>query len=234
MHRNRQRAFTLLELILVLALMGMLAAIVWPDFTRVGKAQELDESATRFKALVAMCRAQAMNEARRYRVTFRTDGTVKLARQLDAVYAPHVFFPLREQWARTKVLSPSVFVESLVSLPDGPPPIIIEDDHINFTDEDGQDFLDDPIPVQELDNEVEVFFEPDGTSDSLRWTLRAESGRGRELTLDGRLGRVTIELVASLDPDQVERPEPIPDDEADEFDGVSETELREQYTERDR
>ena len=211
MHLPRRNAFTLLELLVVIVLLGVLASFMWPDFETATRGEQLDESAQRLKSLIGMCRAQAMNEARVYRVTFRLDGRVKLTRQLDAILAPQEFYRVREIWASTQILMDDVWVEAVLPLPDGPVPIIIEDELIEFDDMD-----DEPIAVQQLDAEVQIDFHPDGSSDSVKWVLRDVRGRGIEMTLDGRLGRVDLVPVDPLLEDEVERPELLEDDEEEE------------------
>ncbi|RMF73038.1 MAG: prepilin-type N-terminal cleavage/methylation domain-containing protein, partial [Planctomycetota bacterium] len=74
----RHRALTLLEVLLVVALLGVLFAVTLPSFSSSVEHEQLNESAMRMKALVGMCRAQAMNESRRYRLIFEVDGSVRI------------------------------------------------------------------------------------------------------------------------------------------------------------
>ena len=214
-----QRAFTLLEMLMVVAIIGVLAAMLWPDFLRFSQSRQLDESADRLRTLIGLVRAHAMNEARSYRLLIRQDGTLRLERQLDAVLAPETFVRVRSPWARIGVLQPDVWIESVTPLPEGPAPIEIVDDQIEFPELDEE-----VIAVEELDEPQVIEFRPDGTSDSLRWTLRAADGRGVVMTLDGRLGRVTIEPAERVDPQELRRPEPI-EEEPSELDQMSEQEL---------
>jgi len=212
-HRSAPNAFTLLEVVIVLLLLGLLAAFTWPEFGQARRSEELHESARRMKTLVQMCRARAMNESRRYRVTFRLDGTLKVTRQRDPILAPHEYFKFREPWASMAFLLEHVWIEAVLPLPEGPPPMLVEDELIEF-----EEFEEEPIAVTELEREFELNFEPDGTSDSARWVLRGEDGRGVEMTLDGRLGRVQIAPVERLLLDAVERPEALDyEDEDDEY-----------------
>ena len=207
-----RNAFTLLEVLMVVALLAVVAAVAWPDFWQAKRSEELDESARRLKTLVQMCRAQAMNETRRYRMTFREDGSIKVTRQRDPVLAPHEYFRFRDPWANVPFLLEHVWVEALLPLPEGPPPMELEDELLEFEQFDD----DEPIPVTDLEHGFELNFEPDGISHSLRWILRDDDGRGFEMTLDGRLGRVRIEPVGKLS-DEPERPEPLDEDEDEEF-----------------
>ncbi|MFH1747571.1 MAG: hypothetical protein ABIG44_11060 [Planctomycetota bacterium] len=204
-------AVTLLELLLVISLLGLLAVFLWPDFGTATRHELLDESARRMKTLIAMCRAEAMNQSIRYQISFRADGSLKVRRQYDPIEAPHIFVPVRSDWARRAILLEDVWVESVVPLPDGPAPILIEDELIEV-----EEMEEDPIPIEEFEEPVVILFETDGTSDSLRWTLRDANGRGVEMMLDGRLGRVTIDLVVRED--DAERPPEIEEDEIEPWD----------------
>jgi prepilin-type N-terminal cleavage/methylation domain-containing protein len=208
---NTRNAFTLLEVLMVVALLAVVAAIAWPDFGQARRSEELDESARRIRTAVQMCRARAMNECRRYRLAFREDGTLWLTRQRDPLLAPHEYFRFRDPWASVPLLLEHVWVESLLPLPEGPPPMELEDELLEF-----DQFDDEPIPITDFEREYLLNFEPDGVSNSLRWILRDQDGRGLEMTLDGRLGRVRVELAERLT-DEPERPAPLDYDEDEEF-----------------
>ncbi len=200
--------FTLLEVLIVLVLLGVLAAVVWPDFGQARRSQELDESVRRMTTLIQMCRARAMNDGRAYRITFRTDGTIRVTRQRDPLYAPEQFVKFREPWAQMTFLLEHVWVESLLPLPEGPPPIDVDDNMVEF-----EEFRQEPTPIEELDEAFDLDFQTDGTSGSARWILRDAGGRGVQMTLDGRLGRVDVKPVESLDAEGLERPEAVEEQE---------------------
>lgn len=213
MCRTTTSGFTLLELLLVIALIGVLAAFVVPDFGTVTQAERLGESAYRIESLVAMCRAEAMNESRVYRIIIELDGTMRVRQQVDPLLAPHLFNPLRTSWHRTQVLLEGVWVEAVQLLPLGPPPIQIIDEELAFPEMEIE-----PLPIQEFEYPILIDFDPDGSCPSLRWVLRDVRGRGLLMTLDGRLGRVTTEDWELVPPDQLERPEPIEVEEEEIYD----------------
>lgn len=203
MRRHVQRAVTLLELVLVIALLGILVVFAWPDFNAATRSEHLDESGRRMATLVAMCRAEAMNEARRYRIEIRPDGSLKAKRQLDPLDAPDKYIRIREGWARTTPLLDDVWVESVQMLPEGPAPILIIDDRLQ-TPETEYDLT----PIDKLEIPLAFDFEPNGACGSLRLVLRDERGRGLLLMLDGRLGRVRVEPWEPVPVGDVTRPEP--------------------------
>lgn len=207
MRRSVPRGFTLLELLIVIALIGVLLAFALPDFTAVREGEHLKESAQRFRVLVAMCRAEAMNQTLRYRIRIRPDGSVHVYRQADAVKAPHLYIAPPVEWAQVPVLLPDVWVAAVQVLPEGPPPVRIIDDKLQFPE---MEIL--PSPIEEFEQPIDVDFEPDGTSNSLRWVVRDVRGRGLLLTLDGRLGRVTTDDWEAAKPEDARRPEALPEE----------------------
>ena len=208
MCRFAQRGFTLLELLMVILIIGALVALGLPDFTSAGAAEQLKQSGERMRGLVTMCRAEAMNQTLRYRVRIRPDGTVRVLRQADALKAPHLYIKPAVDWAQTEVLLPDVWVAAIQVLEEGPTPVRIIDDKLEFPE---TEIL--PIPVEELERAVDIDFEPDGTTNSLRWILRDVRGKGLLLTLDGRLGRITTEDWPSVTPEEAVRPEAWPEEE---------------------
>jgi len=214
-----------MEVLLVVVLLGVVAAIAWPDYGQARRSEELDESARRLKTLVQMCRAQAMNEARVYRLTIYEDGSIRVRRQHDPILAPHEYFRFRDPWVRMDFLLEHVWIEALWALPDGPPPLLVEDDVLEF-----EEFDEEPLRVEDLDQPYVLDFEPDGMCNSLRWVLRDEDGKALMMTLDGRLGRVTMESYDSIEPEEVERPDAVELDEEDEEFEEDQPELEELST----
>lgn len=215
MHAVNARAFTLMELLLVVGLLAILAGFFAPAFSSSGDREQLDESVQRLRSLISMCRASAMGESRAYHLIIRQDGTLTLRRQADPIQAPHIYERVRAGWANQSVLLDGVWVESVVPLPEGPPPVLLDDQVIQYGDRE-YDYNEidremEPILVDELEMPVVIEFVPDGTADSLRWVLRDKFGRGAQMTLDGRLGRVTIEPVEPRDPSDVEPPPDVED-----------------------
>lgn len=202
-----RRAFTLMEVLLVLLLLGIISIFVWPDFGQAHRSEEIEESLVRTKALFGMCRAESMNEARRYRITFGRDGDIRATRQRDPLSAANQYDLVEAEWAQTDVVLPEVFVEAVQKLPEGPPPLLIESDKISKSE-----LAEDPPLVDQLDEPVYIEFGPDGTCESICWVFRDTLGRGRRVIVDGRLGRFELEDVPLLAPEQVKRPEGPADD----------------------
>jgi prepilin-type N-terminal cleavage/methylation domain-containing protein len=202
--RPIRAGFTLFELLLAIVLVGLLAVFLWPDSYGVLRGAQLDESVDRVQALLSMSRAKAMNEARRYRIAFRPDGTIWVWRQRDPLLAPDEYELLREGWANRSVLLDDVWVAAFQPLPEGPPPIRVEDELLEFTE-----FQDDPPAMTQADQDHLLDIEPDGASASARWDVRDASGRGVRMTLDGRIGRIRVEALARMS--ESPRPERLPE-----------------------
>lgn len=201
MAKVNARAFTLLEVLMVIVILGLIIGLTMPDLFSAERAEQMPESAASMKSLVAMCRAQSMYESRRHRLRIGLDGSVEVHRQRDALEAPNEWVDVDAGWRQPSFLAPRVWVERVLAMPQGPPPILVEDDAIQFTQIDEE-----PALVQDLEAPVDVYFEPDGTAGSLRFFLRDLDGRGIQMTLDGRLGRVETVSAASIPVGDVKRP----------------------------
>src|SRR5262245_29319397 len=108
---KRRRAFTLLEVLIAIAILGVLLAVVWPSLHAMERGDPLPESAYRLKSLIAMCRAEAMNQARKFRITFRQDGNVRVYIQEDPLLAPQSFINCDRYWARGPSLLDHTWIE---------------------------------------------------------------------------------------------------------------------------
>jgi prepilin-type N-terminal cleavage/methylation domain-containing protein len=201
MRPRRQRAFSLLELLLVVALLGALAVFAWPDYAGAARAEQLAESGRRLASLTAMCRAEAMNESRRYRVLFMKDGSLRVKAQRDPLFAAADYETVRSGWSQTEVLLDDVWVESVQALPEGPPPIRIVDEKLEFPEAQR-----DLAPIAEFETPPALNFTPDGAANSMWIVLRQASGRALLLTFDGRFGRMATEEWSELREDEVRRP----------------------------
>lgn len=212
---HRQRGLTLIEVLLVIVIIGLLVLVATPEWSDARSHRHLQEASERFRAMVSMCRAQAMNQTRVYRLEFRLDGTIRPRVQFDPLDHPESFVLIDADWGRTPILFDDTWVADLLALPDGPPPIIIEqEDELDYETYEEEEF--EPLPIEEFDEPVYVDIQPDGTCDSLRFVIRDQKGRGMELTLDGRTGRVNWYEVESEDPESLIRPEPFTEQEEEE------------------
>lgn len=117
-----RRAFTLIEVLLVILVLGLLAAISLPELGKEMERRSLVESADRLRALVVMTHARAMQDGRRYRIQFpgtidpldtRTDKDIdvpikteqpEIHRQIDPLGNPDAFERFDAPWIPQNVM----------------------------------------------------------------------------------------------------------------------------------
>jgi prepilin-type N-terminal cleavage/methylation domain-containing protein len=87
--RKQLRAFTLIELILVMAIIALMAAIVAPSLREFSLARRTKDSAALVVGLAEYARTQAMSEGRTYRLNFDPSARqVWLTAQDGATFGP--------------------------------------------------------------------------------------------------------------------------------------------------
>lgn len=166
------RAFTLLELLLVLAVVAVLAGFVVPRLGGSLKSQRLDAQVRTVIALARKARALAAAEGRSYQIVFLpSEKSVRLARQRDPLAAPDdAADPEREalatdaEWARPLPFEDEVVLEEVLG-PDG--------------------------ALLDLTAEFTIRFAPDGTADEHELGFRAGDLTQR-LLIEPRLGRARL------------------------------------------
>jgi len=179
-HRDQQhaRAFTLIEVVLVIGLLLVISAITLPNFFSELKREELPTSAHQLRALVTLVRANAAFDAQRYRIRFPREGETDalggvhqpiVEREDDPIAYPEVFNPLSASWAVGKTLLGNVRCAE-VRL--GRPTVA----DIKRRRESASREMEKAFAVRNQREEFErerppVYVEPDGTSDWATFTL---------------------------------------------------------------
>jgi hypothetical protein len=101
-------AFTLLEVTLVIALLVVISAIAIPNFAHQIERETLPGSGRQLRSLLALARANASFEGKRYRVRFPKDEEKDslggdrqplIEREDDPIHEPEVFKPVTAPWA---------------------------------------------------------------------------------------------------------------------------------------
>ncbi len=109
----RRRAYTLIELILVLSLLALIVAMTLPNVIRDIESRRLPESARRVRSMLTLVRANAMYEGKRFRVRFPMEDEIDsegsrrqplIEREDDPFLAPGVFNRVTEPWGRGETL----------------------------------------------------------------------------------------------------------------------------------
>jgi hypothetical protein len=179
---HRARAFTIIEVVLVIGLLLLISAITLPNFFSELKREELPTSANQLRALVTLVRANAAFDAKRFRIRFPQEGEADalggvhqpiVEREDDPIAYPEVFHSVNTSWAVGKTLLGEVRCAE-VRL--GRPTVA----DIKRRRESASRELEQAFAVQNKREEFErdrppVYIEPDGTSDWATFTLTKAS-----------------------------------------------------------
>ncbi len=107
-NRRKQSAYTLIEVVLVVALLVAISALAIPNFVRELKREELPGSARQLRSLITLTRANAAFDGLRYRIRFPADDEEDLLldrrqpmieREDDPIREPEVFNQVTAPWA---------------------------------------------------------------------------------------------------------------------------------------
>ncbi len=205
-----QSGFTLLELLLVIALLVILTGIVLPSFWGSLRAEALPTSARDLRSLIYVTRANAMLDGLRYRIRFpepgeMDDSTREYQPLVEVeslpIEAPGRYEEVRASWARDAVLDPNV---RCVKLTLGMPKML-ED---RF---DGASHFGGEEDARRELWEVSLVIEPDGTAEWATFLLvrlddpleddedAIENAPKLNVMIDGRTGQVWVQRPLSDD-----------------------------------
>ena len=199
-HRDRGAGFTLVELLLAVALLMLLLSAVVYNFSGLQRGAQLDEGANQIEALIRFARAHAANSGRQVQITFEEDigdgfivplGNLSVVWEPDPVNRPGLFEPLTIA---------EEFVRSITDL------ISIEGVRLV----EGDSFEPQPVnPSSQSDENAEgnsmlvtfppIGFFPDGSSDSAEIIIASrseEDTRRIAVRLQGITGSIRRKLVA--------------------------------------
>lgn len=192
---GRQSGFTLLELLLVTALLLMLLGAAVFNFNLLQRGAALEEGAAQFEALVRFARAQAAQTGRPVQINFEDEvlegvgvslGGLHVVWQSDPLEQPGcwselaVAQPLAQEVARHVAVWDVRAAEPGAELTEATPPEPLEGD---------EEMLWGLLPP--------ITFYPDGSSDSAEVTLvsrEAEDTRQVVVVIDGLTGRIWRQL----------------------------------------
>lgn len=178
------RAYTLIEIVLVIGLLLLISALALPNFYRQFEREQLPTSAEQLRALIILTRANAALDAKRYRIRFpRKDelddlGTRQqplVEREDDPMERPDEFLPVQASWAIGQTLLSDVrCAEIRLGRPS------IED--LKRRRESATTKLDQAFESRNQEEQFErelppIYIEPDGTSDWATLVL-TQAGEG--------------------------------------------------------
>jgi len=205
---NRQ-AFTLIELILVILLMGLLAAFVFPNLGADIKKRSLVESADRLRSLIVMTHARAMQDGVKYRIQFpdtpdpndpKAEDSVDVPtetqqpvvlKQVDPIENPFIFGGFRADWIKQQIMQSGS--RCVAVLPGRP----------NFEIREQSEIAGPSISEDDKVVFVPLTFNPDGTTDWVTFVLtdlpadtdveERHVGRILNVIVDGRTGQAWMQ-----------------------------------------
>jgi type II secretory pathway pseudopilin PulG len=214
MKTARVRAYTLLELLIVIGLLVVLASMTLPNVLKSYVDAQLPESANQMRALLQLVRANAMLEGKRYRVRFaRPDELDESGGQIqpivdverDPFYEPEIYTPVLDSWAREATFERNVRCAQ-VRL--GKPTVdqLLGDSEVDEAKE-LEDKAEESVEEKFEDGFPPIIFEPDGTSEWATFVITdapadieyeeldsEEKSYGMiEVILDGLIGTVWLQ-----------------------------------------
>lgn len=184
--QTTRRAFTLLEVSLVIGLILALTALIIPNFLREIKADEMPRSARQLRSFLTLIRANAAFDGRRYRLRFPDPETGEkdpmggdnqpiIEREDDPVRYPEEFNVVTAPWAIGQTFLGEVWCAQIRL---GRPTIERLQDERDRLAEDIADELREAFADEEIEIRAErppIIFEPDGTTDWVTFVLTTAS-----------------------------------------------------------
>lgn len=187
------RAYTLVELVLVMGLLVLISAITIPNFMRQIERETLPGSANQLRSLITLIRANAAFDGVRYRLRFPLleedlensedllNGRYQpiIEREDDPIHHPEEFNLVTDPWAIGKTFLGDVWCAEVRP----GRPTIEQLQHLRETRNDIQDALTEAFDEENQDFEAErppLIIESDGTSEWVTFVV-TEAPVGTEL-----------------------------------------------------
>jgi len=176
--RQTKSAYTLVEVLLVVVLLAAISAMALPNFLRDLEREQLPGSARRLRSLIALTRANAAFDGKRYRIRFPTKDDEDpllgrrqpmVEREDNPIDEPEIFNQVTAPWAIQKTLLRDI---RCIEVRPGRPNIaalqelrkLREDIKKSLEQQDRRDERFDPMRPP-------LYIEPDGSSDWATFVL---------------------------------------------------------------
>jgi prepilin-type N-terminal cleavage/methylation domain-containing protein len=185
-HRDTRAGFTLVELLLAVALVVLLLGAVVFNFAGLQRGASLDEGVSQFESLLRLARAQAASRGRQIEIAFEEDvgeglfvplGNLRVLWEPDPVQRPGIFEPLRDLQEYVSRLTDLVSIEEVRLVEgnnfDSAPPAALE------AAASGDPPVEPLTAFAESESMLVTFppiaFQPDGSSDSAEIILASRT-----------------------------------------------------------
>ena len=194
--RPSHRGLSLLEILLVLALLVILGALVAPAIGRFAESQQLRDSATLIRGKWARARVQAMKSGRIHVFRYEQEGAHFI---VDFWIAEDDELEAGDD---SEVASSSADVPwGAEELPDGVRFLLGETEGAALEEQVAADLDSSPAAGDVGVWSAPILFYSDGTTSSAEIVLANERGRAIRLSLRGLTGIGTVSDVFSIQPD---------------------------------
>jgi prepilin-type N-terminal cleavage/methylation domain-containing protein len=189
----RARAFTLLELLLVIAVLVILAGVVWPNLGAQTSAGRLAFTAHQVANLIQFGRSESMCAGKPYRFRFDPAGMrAVIEEETDPMGHPGEFEPILAHWASVDLAEGNIRCLAIHFDP-WESKLKEQEEQVLEGGEGKEATSESAGPIN---------FYPDGTSDSATLLLGDDTGRNYTLILNGLTGRIRVEQGNLLDADK--------------------------------
>lgn len=219
--RNARGGFSLVELLLVVALLALLLGAVVFNFSTVQRGAALEEGASQLESLLRFARAHAASSGHKVLITFEEDagdgllvplGNVGVVWEPDPLGQPDQFQPLDEAATYVRSIVDLITIENVL-------PVVRAATTPLTASAAGEGAAPEPAtpdPASAANTGAAAFgfapivFYPDGSSDSAEITIAARSDEGDArrmvLRMTGLTGSIRRRVVAGESP--LSAPEP--------------------------
>jgi prepilin-type N-terminal cleavage/methylation domain-containing protein len=212
--RPAKQGFTLVEMLLVVLVVLLLAAVSVTYFGGMLRGTQLNEGASRFTSMLRFARAEAANSGRRIQISFDPVSTnaagpacyqPRIKCELEPINEPGVYRDLNEPLWMDGQSSLLAWVESVRPMDTDAPVVSTNDTLLAQADLAEVNSLSDTNDLLSLPAPAPITFYPDGSSDSAAFMLvsaDAEDERRIQITLNGFTGTVSQEAFTGELPEE--------------------------------
>lgn len=157
-----------MELMLVIAIMTLVAGVVWPSFSRSMPLLAVRGAARTVFAFAQRARSEAVARAVRFRLTLDlSERSLQVAGEIEPLDQPGEFLEINAPWGRRIELDSRVRIEQVT--------------------------IDEGDQVETLTaGECELIFRPDGTATDAEIVLVADDDSRQVIVIRGVTGRIEV------------------------------------------